>query len=66
MWTLGLLAVKIFFAISKSCLDAHFHDNSKSDDGHFMANCSVCGEWNHKKSMNIQVKVLWDGKYHMQ
>ena len=66
MWTLSLLAVKKIFAISKSCREAYFHDNNKLDDGYFMANCSVCGEWNHKKCMNIQVEVLWNEKYHMQ
>ena len=66
VWTFGLLAVKKFFAIFKSYQDAYFHDNNNSDDGYFMVNCGVCGEWNHKKWMNITAKFLWDGKYHMQ
>ena len=64
----GFIAVDLFFCffVYSICGEALFHDDIKSDDEYFMANCSDCGEWYHKKCINIQVKVFWDWKYHMQ
>ena len=58
-------SIPLFFDVSCIWREAYFHDDIKSDDGYFMANCSGCSEWYHKKSMNIQVKVFWHEKYHM-
>ena len=56
----GFIAVDLFFCffVYSICGEALFHDDIKSDDEYFMANCSDCGEWYHKKCINIQVKVL--------
>ena len=59
-------SVSLFFDVYCNCREAYFHDDVKSDDGYFMANCNSCGEWYHKKCMNIPVKVFRDEKYHMQ
>ena len=59
-------SVSLFFDVYCICREAYFHDDVKSDDGYFMANCNSCGEWYHKKCMNIPVKVFRDEKYHMQ
>ena len=58
-------SVSLFFDVYCICREAYFHDDVKSDDGYFMANCNSCGEWYHKKCMNIPVKVFQDEKYHM-
>ena len=47
-----------FFNIHCFCQETYFHDNIKSDGGYFMANCSGCGEWYHKK-------FFWDMKYYI-
>ena len=56
----GFIAVDLFFCffVYSICGEASFHDDVKSDDEYFMANCSDCGEWYHKKCINIQVKVF--------
>ena len=59
-------SVSLFFAVNCICRKAYFHDNVKLDDGYFMANCNSCGEWYHKKCMNIPVKVFRDEKHHIQ
>ena len=46
-------SVCLFFSVYCICREAYFHDDVKSDDGYFMANCNSCGEWYHKKCMNI-------------
>ena len=58
-------SVCLFFNVYCICREAYFHDDVKSDDGYFMANCNSCGEWYHKKCMNIPVKIFQDEKYHM-
>ena len=59
-------SVSLFFDVYCICRETYFHDDLKSDDGYFMANCKSCGEWYHKKCMNNPVKVFRDEKYHMQ
>ena len=34
-------SISLFFYIYCTCREAYFHDNIKSDDGYFMANCST-------------------------
>ena len=51
-------SIPLLFYIYFICREACFHDDVKSDDEYFMANCSDCGKWYHKKCMNIQVKVF--------
>ena len=58
-------SVSLSFDVYCICREAYFHDDVKSDDGYIMANCKSCGEWYHKKYMNIPVKVFQDEKYHM-
>ena len=57
-------SVSLFFDVYCICREAYFHDDVKSDDIYFMANCNNCGEWYCKKCMNIPVKVFRDEKYH--
>ena len=38
-------SVCLFFDVYCICREAYFHDNVKSDDRYFMANCNNCGEW---------------------
>ena len=59
-------SIPLFFYIHCIWREAYFHDDIKSDDGYFMATCSSCGDWCHKKCMNTQLNVFWDEKYHMQ
>ena len=56
-------SVSLFFDVYCICREAYFIDDVKSDNGCFMANCSSCGEWYHKKCMKIPVKVFRDEKY---
>ena len=51
-------SIPLFFYIYCVCRKAYLHDDIKSDDEYFMAECSGCGECYHKKCMNIQVKVF--------
>ena len=51
-------SIPLFFYIYCVCRKAYLHDDIKSDDEYFMAECSGCGEWYHKKCMNIRVKVF--------
>ena len=39
-----------------------FEDDWKEDKGVFMAFCSVCGEWHHKRCENIPVAIFRDEK----
>ena len=59
-------SVSLFFDVYRIYREAYFHDDVKSDDGYFMANCKSCSKWYHRKCMNISVKVFRDEKYHMQ
>ena len=45
---------------------AYFYNDIKPDDTYFMTKYSDRGEWYHKNSMDIQVKVFWVEKYHMK
>ena len=51
-------SILLFFDIYCICREAYFHDDIKSDDGYCMANYNGCGEFYHKKCINIQVKVF--------
>ena len=40
-------SIPLFFDVHCICWEAYFHDDIKSDDGYFMANCSGCSEVPH-------------------
>ena len=41
------------FPLYSKCRVPFFEDDPKEDKGFFMAFCSVCGEWYHKRCENI-------------
>ena len=50
------------FSLYCKCRVPFFEDDPKEDKGFFMAFCSVCGEWYHKRCENIPVAILRDKK----
>ena len=50
------------FPLYCKCRVPFFEDDPKEDKGFFMAFCSVCGEWYHKRCENIPVAIFRDEK----
>lgn len=44
------------------CRDVFFSNDVDKDRGNFMAMCSFCGDWFHKKCLNIPLKVFKDDR----
>ena len=53
-----------FFDVYCECRDVYFPNDAEEDEGLFMAMCSVCCEWFHKKCLRIPKKVFTDEKNH--
>ena len=50
------------FQLYCKCRVPFFEDDPTEDNGLFMAICSVCGEWYHKRCENIPVAIFHDEK----
>ena len=50
------------FPLYCKCRVPFFEDDPKEDKGFFMAFCSVCGEWYHKRYENVPVAIFRDEK----
>ena len=50
------------FPLYCKCRVPFFKDDLKEDKGFFMAFCSVCGEWYHKRCENVPVAIFRDEK----
>ena len=57
-------ASTLFHDVFCVCRDAYFDADCDDDDGKFMAMCSMCKEWFHKKCLGISRKVFTDENIH--